>query len=122
MLALTGCIVTIDAIGCQREVAEKITEKGGDYVLALKGNQGRLYQEVRGYFEEAEQRGFSRITCDFHKTTDAGHGRVEVRRYWIADDTQWLPGAETWPGLQPWAWSKPSATPAKRRPPSDATT
>ena len=93
-IAIAGCIVTIDAMGCQHEIADKIVQKGADYVLSLKGNQGNLHEEVEGYgemldFDKPEaQADYIR----FHSvsTYDEKHGRKETRDYAISDDVEWL--------------------------------
>ena len=82
MLRVTGCIVTIDAMGCQKEIASKILEEGADYVLAVKRNQGSLHEGVRDVFDLARNSGFDGLSHDYHETVDAGHGRVETRRCW----------------------------------------
>ena len=98
-LALTGCIVTIDAAGCQKKIAEQIIKQGSDYVLALKGNQGTLHDDVIDYFETAAQDGFKGIDHQYWEQTDKGHGRIEVRRYWVITDLEWLNHKEKWKGL-----------------------
>ncbi len=94
-LALAGALVSIDAIGCQREIAERITGADGDYLLALKGNQPTLHQDVRLFFEDAHERD----RLDFHQTTDGDHGRIEVRRHWVSRDVAWLDEFHAWPAL-----------------------
>ncbi|MCP4238925.1 MAG: ISAs1 family transposase, partial [Aestuariibacter sp.] len=85
MLALSGCIVTIDAMGCQKEIANKIIDKGADYVLALKGNQSNLHKDVRRLFDFALDIGF--VDYDYHKTVDKkSHGRHEIRHCWTISD------------------------------------
>jgi len=96
VLDLQGCTVTIDAMKTQRHIAAEITEQGGDYALALKGNQKKLYREVREYFEEGFERGFEGIPVTCADTTDIGHGRKE-RRLWVSSDVEWLPKVEDWP-------------------------
>ena len=90
MLDLNGCIVTIDAMGCQREIAQQITENGADYVLAVKENQGQLYENIRDLFEGAEALGFDGVPYDHTETVDKGHGRVERRECWIITDPDCL--------------------------------
>jgi predicted transposase YbfD/YdcC len=100
LLALKGCIVTIDAMGCQRASAQKIVEQGADYGLALKGNQPTLEQAVKHFFltgPEAEAHWSPR---DYHEHTEHGHGRVETRRAWISADLDVELRAAAWPGLQ----------------------
>lgn len=99
VLDLEGCIVTLDAMGTQTEIAAQIREQGADYVLALKGNQGTLHREVRTYFEEGHERHWRAMPVNYAETCDLGHGRKEVRRLWISTDTQWLPKAEAWVDL-----------------------
>jgi len=103
MLALEGCTVTIDAMGTQKEVARRVKEQGADYVLALKGNQRRLHEEVRESFTLAEQEGFQGTAHDRHETLNGGHGRIERRRYWTIWDPEHIayldPGGE-WAGLR----------------------
>jgi predicted transposase YbfD/YdcC len=82
MLELAGCIITIDAMGCQKEIATQIIAKKADYVLALKGNQGKLSEEVSRWFEQGRKQGFAGIEHSYHETTEAGHGRIEIRQYW----------------------------------------
>jgi predicted transposase YbfD/YdcC len=99
VLDLEGCIVTLDAMGTQTQIAAQIREEGADYVLALKGNQGTLHRDVRSYFEEGRQRHWHAMPVAYAETCDLGHGRREVRRLWISTDTQWLPKAATWVDL-----------------------
>lgn len=100
VLDLKGTIITIDAMGCQREIARKIKEKGADYVLALKGNQGNLFDDVKSLFEEEKKNGFKNIDVDFDEAIDAGHGRIEIRRCWASNDIEWLEDKSKWEGIQ----------------------
>ncbi|MBD2178891.1 ISAs1 family transposase [Pseudanabaena sp. FACHB-1998] len=100
MLAIRGCLVSIDAMGCQKEIAKTIIEQGGDYVLALKGNQGNLYDDVRQLFTSARVQEFHNIEHQFHSTIEKGHGRIEKRAYWTMGNTEFLIGAEKWTGLK----------------------
>ncbi len=79
-LAIQGCLVSIDAMGCQKKIAQLITKKKGDYLLALKGNQGRLHSDVSNFFQIAKDENFKHIEYDFHEDIDTGHSRVETRR------------------------------------------
>jgi predicted transposase YbfD/YdcC len=97
LLELKGCIVTLDAMGCQTEIAEKIIEKGADYVLAVKGNQGQLHEAIVDFFDTAQKAAFQGVPFDYHEETESGHGRIEVRRYWT------IPVLTTLP--RPWAWA-----------------
>jgi predicted transposase YbfD/YdcC len=90
LLEIKGCIVTIDALGCQTEIAELIIEKEADYVLALKGNQGTLHGDVQDLFAYAQEIDFQDVTHDFHRTVDKGHGRIEIRRYWTISEPEWI--------------------------------
>lgn len=103
LLLLTGCIVTIDAMGCQSAIAATIVEKGADYVLALKENQETLYHEVVHLFADAEATGFADYETDAATTVDSGHGRVEIRRYATISDPAtmaYLDPDEQWVGLR----------------------
>ena len=103
LLMLTGCIVTIDAMGCQTEIAAKIVAKEADYVLALKENQETLYHEVVHLFADAHATTFTDYDADAAQTIDSGHGRVEIRRYWTISDPATIahldPDGE-WAGLR----------------------
>ncbi len=90
MLDLHGCIVTIDAMGCQREIAQQIIAGGADYVLAVKENQGRLHEGIRDLFQGAEAWGFDGVPYDYARTVDKGHGRVERRECWTITATDCL--------------------------------
>ena len=100
LLALKGCLVTIDAMGCQRAIAQKIVEQGADYVLALKGNQPTLEQAVQRFFLTGPQAEAHWSQSDSHEHTERGHGRVETRRAWISADLDAELRATAWPGLQ----------------------
>lgn len=101
VLELKGCIVTIDAMGCQTAIAKKIIQKKADYVLALKGNQGNLYSEVSEYFKIALTENFKGVTHDYFDEYDAGHGRVEYRQCWaIAPSVESFPTCKRWPNLK----------------------
>jgi len=100
LLVLKGAIVTIDALGCQREIAQKILERNADYILALKGNQGELHQDVAEFLEHQRSENFVRSRCDYYESVEKGHGRIESRRCWATDDVLWLKERHDWPGLQ----------------------
>lgn len=100
MLAIEGAIVTIDAMGCQRAIAEKIVDKKADYVLALKGNQGTLCADVELFAAEQKANGFKDTTVSRHHTVDGDHGRIETRTYTAIHDVAWLKERHDWPGLQ----------------------
>lgn len=102
-LAVSGCIVTIDAMGCQKEIAQQIIEQDGDYVFGLKGNQGTLHREVEESFTHAQASHFEEIEHDYHKTVDKGHGRIEIREYWTISDSEYityLNAQRNWKGLR----------------------
>lgn len=95
-LNVKGHIITTDAMGTQTEIVKKIRQKRADYVLALKGNQGCLHEDVRLYFDNAEL--LSR--CAYTKTVEKARGGLEKREYWQADDIAWLPQRKEWAGLK----------------------
>lgn len=103
ILEINGCIVTIDAMGTQTKIAQQIVDQGADYVLALKGNQGRLHADAQELFNDAHQRDFQDIIHDYHQTVDGDHGRVEIREYRTISDPEFIryldPEGE-WEGLQ----------------------
>ena len=100
LLELTGCIVTIDAMGCQKEIARGIVEAQADYLLAVKENQGQLYEDVRDLFEGAEEFDFQGVPYDFARTLHKNHGRIETRRCWVITDPDCLDYLQT---RQQWA-------------------
>jgi len=100
LLEITGCIVTIDAMGCQKEIASQIVQQGGDYVLALKGNQGNLFEDVQWLFEQAITTNFADVDHDFCQSIDKGHGRLEIRRCWTLSNLDYLTQLPLWAGLQ----------------------
>jgi predicted transposase YbfD/YdcC len=100
VLEIAGCIVTIDAMGCQREIATAIVERGADYVLALKGNQGGLFEDVQWLFQQAQASGFEDVAHSFAQSIDKGHGRIEIRRCWTMTELDYLVQLPLWSGLQ----------------------
>jgi len=103
LLVLEGCIVTIDAIGTQRAIAAQIIEQKGDYVLALKENQGSLYENVEDSFRLAQQEQFRNVAYHFEQSVEKAHGRLEIRKHWIIDDLEhlsYLDEEGKWKGLQ----------------------
>src|SRR5260221_2160964 len=99
LLALNGCIVTIDAMGCQRTIAQKIVDQGADYVLALKGNQPTLEQAVERFFVTDPEAEAHRTQSDYHEQTEQRHGRVETRCARISADLEAQLIAIAWPRL-----------------------
>ena len=100
MLAIEGAIVTIDAIGCQRAISRKIVDKKADYVLALKGNQGTLREDVELFAAEQKAKDFKDATVTRDKTVDGDHGRIETRAVTVIHDVAWLQERHLWPGLK----------------------
>ncbi len=99
ILELTGCLVTIDAMGCQKEIARKIREKGADYLLALKENHPKLHESVVARFDAARDGGFESREMDFAETEDRNHGRIEYRRCRVESDISWLERKDEWKDL-----------------------
>lgn len=97
-LELAGCVVTADALHCQKNIAKEILEADADYVLALKGNQGTAFTEIKTFLDEAIQRQENHLVS--LKTTDKGHGRLEVRRYWQTEKIEWFADRKAWEGLR----------------------
>jgi predicted transposase YbfD/YdcC len=100
MMAIEGAIVTIDAMGCQRDIAQKIVDKKADYVLALKGNQGSLREDVELFTAEQKANGFKDTTISQDETVDGDHGRIETRATTVIHDVAWLQERHDWPGLK----------------------
>lgn len=100
LLSLQGCIVTIDAMGCQREIVKQVIEQEADYVISLKGNQGNLHKAVEDYFVWAAKIKFRALEFDYCETVEKGHGRIEVRRCWVTEDVDWLAENKDWAGLK----------------------
>ena len=100
MLAIEGAIVTIDAMGCQRDIAQKVVDKKADYVLALKGNQGSLREDVELFVAEQKAAGFKDTKISRDQTVDGDHGRIETRTTTVIHDVAWLQERHDWPGLK----------------------
>lgn len=98
-LAISGCLVTIDAMGCQKAIAEKIINSNAHYLLALKGNQQSLADEVENFFKQAEAVNFEGVDHSSYKFEETNRGRKETREIWISDDVKWLPMIDKWKGL-----------------------
>lgn len=98
-LDIRGCIVTIDAMGCQKGIAEQIVEQGADYLFSLKGNQGNLRKEVELLFEDAGKNDFKDLSHQTCTTIDGGHGRVETRCFTVTDDVDWFEEKSKWKKL-----------------------
>jgi predicted transposase YbfD/YdcC len=102
LVDVAGHTITIDAMGCQRSIAQKIQDRGAHYVLALKGNQGTLSADVRLFLESEAAKPKSKPTAidDTHSECDAGHGRVETRRCVVSQQIEWLAQKSDWAGLR----------------------
>jgi predicted transposase YbfD/YdcC len=100
MLAIEGAIITIDAMGCQRDIAQKVLDKKADYVLALKGNQTSLREDVELFATEQKAKGFADTTVSRDTTIDGDHGRIETRTTTVMHDVGWLQERHAWPGLK----------------------
>jgi len=100
IIELSGALVTIDAMGCQTEIAEKILAAGADYCLAVKGNQPTLHQGIVKFFDEHLEDDFAQVSVRRHETKEKGHGREETRHYFICPVPKDLPDRARWPGLK----------------------
>lgn len=100
ILELEDCVVTMDAMGCQKKHAGKIIEKGADYILALKGNQGKFHEEVVDYCKDAVKSGFGGLEVPKIKKTEKGHGRIETREWFLIKDLSWAKKSKNWPGIK----------------------
>ena len=101
MLEVSGCIVTTDAMGCQTAIAGKAIENDADYVFVVKENQGRLFETIQELFDDPDEIRW--VDCDYHKTVDKDHGRVEIRQCWTTSDPeylQYIASFADWKGLQ----------------------
>lgn len=99
VLALKGCIVTIDAMGCQKEIVRQIVRQEADYVICLKGNQGTFRKEVELFFQNAKENGFKDVSHETYETTDGDHGRIEIRRFTTTGEVDWFEDKSQWPKL-----------------------
>lgn len=99
MLDVKGATITIDAAGCQKEIAKDIRVLDADYILALKGNQGNLHDEVTNFFDQAFQVSPAEAGCDHHVSVEKNRGRLEKREIWSTQELDWLPQREDWMDL-----------------------
>lgn len=102
LLNITGCIITIDAIGCQTEIAEQIVDQEADYLLAVKGNQPHLQEDIELFFRLAQQNDFQKVEHTYVRQVNKDHGRMEIRECWAIsgdDSLQFLRGYDNWKGL-----------------------
>lgn len=100
LLEIAGAVVTIDAMGCQVEIAEKIVAGQADYVLAVKGNQPTLHAGIAAFFLDQMDDDFARVEVSRHETKERGHGREEHRTYYVCDVPEDLPDRGRWKGLK----------------------
>ncbi|MGH2538079.1 MAG: ISAs1 family transposase [Candidatus Promineifilaceae bacterium] len=103
LLDVQGCIVTVDAMGCQTEIAEQIIGQGADYLLTVKGNQANLLDDISLFFRLAQQNDFQKVDHTYHRTTNKGHGRVEIRQCRAIsgeESLQFLRESAAWKGLR----------------------
>ena len=99
MMEIEGTVITIDAMGCQRAIAKKIRDKKADYIIALKGNQGTLREDVELFATEQKINDFKDCKVSQHETVGGNHGRIETRKYTVIHDVDWLQERHNWPGL-----------------------
>jgi len=100
VLELSGCIVTIDAMGTQKAIAAEIRNADADYVLALKGNHENVHEEVGSFLLDARGRKFEGVEHDYFESVDGDHGRIETRRYWITGEIDWFADRSLWEDLR----------------------
>jgi len=105
-LNIKGHIITTDAMGCQKDIAKLIRKKYADYVLAVKGNQGTLHEDLKLYFKDTDLlKG-----CEYTTTVEKARGNIEKREYWQTEDISWLAGKKDWKGLKTIAMTKNTIT------------
>jgi predicted transposase YbfD/YdcC len=95
-LVIEGAIITIDAMGCQKEIAKKIVSKKADYLLAVKGNQPTLFSQIEKFFSYHRLSEFKKRRHDFHEETFGDHGRIEIRKHWTSSEISWLTSDKDW--------------------------
>jgi predicted transposase YbfD/YdcC len=100
LIFVKNCIITIDAMGTQTKIAEKIIDKKADYVLAVKGNQPNLHRDIVDFFEDAEKTNFDGLSVKSSMTCDKGHGRIETRKYYLVENIDWLSMKDDWKGAK----------------------
>ncbi len=102
MIDVKGRVVTMDAMGCQKELAREITDRGGDYVMCLKGNQGSLHDDVKFFFDEAAQAQYEDVEYAYRETVEKDHGRIETRKCWVVEEDaiDWLECRGEWAGIK----------------------
>ena len=100
VLDISGCIITIDAMGCQKNIAAAIIKKQADYVLALKANHENLFKEVTAFFAQVESGNFQDPAIKYWETTTKDHGRLEIRRYWVTDQLATFEHTKPWKDIR----------------------
>src|SRR6056297_199702 len=100
LLDISGATVTIDAMGCQKKIAEKIIDNDADYALALKKNHEKLHDDVELFFQSVKETKPEEIPRSYFDSVEGDHGRVEIRRHWVIFDTNWIEDKALWKGLQ----------------------
>lgn len=99
LIDIKGGIVTIDAMGCQKEIVKKIISKEANYVIAVKDNQKTLHEDIKDFFDESLKNDFKNINYDYFKEVSKGHGRIETRRYWLSTNLETIAHKENWESL-----------------------
>lgn len=99
MLEINGCIVTIDAMGTQKDIAEKVISKDADYILSLKENQKTMYRDVKLYLDDIRKDNDVKNSDNYYRTIEKGHGRIESRTCVISEEIGWLNGKDEWRGI-----------------------
>ena len=105
MLEIAGSLVTIDAMGCQTEIAQTILDAKADYVLAVKKNQPTLYDGISWFFLSQREQDFAGVRVSRHQTYEEGHGREETRLYYVCSVARDLPDRKRWPKLAAIGWT-----------------
>jgi len=100
MLDVEGCIITMDAMGCQKKIVKEIAEKKADYVISLKGNQGATKEEVEDLYKGCLELGFGDIKYDYYETMEKSHGRIERRKYYITENLEYIRLRDKWANLK----------------------
>jgi len=99
LLDLRGAIISIDAMGCQKEIARKIVDNGGDYIFSLKGNQSTMHDEVAWWLDQAISGQLREAQLDSDRQVNKNHGRLETRQVWCAEQVEWFADRDQWAGL-----------------------
>jgi predicted transposase YbfD/YdcC len=100
LLDIKGAIITIDAMGCQKEIAKNIIDKEADYVFSLKGNQGNLFDDVKTFFELGRKEKFRDTEFDYSEKSNKEHGRIEMRKCWVSSQIDWIDQKDQWKGFK----------------------